>query len=226
MQVVDRVCGDAAVEARMELARSRPQAHLRAGEAAQAGGDRREVRVDHAAVEDDRGREVALHVGQVVHDRVAADLLLAVGEHPHVHPELAGRREVEGGAEEGVEVALVVARPAAVDVAVAHLGLERRARPQVERPGRLDVVVAVGDDRRRAGRGRLDRPVDDGVAVRLGDLAAADQLGDPLGSLAQLRRVRAVARDRLDPEEVAELGERGVSGRDAGCACHGRCRSA
>ena len=227
VQVVDRVRGDTAVEPRVQLARSRRQPHLRPGEAAQAGRDRRQVGVDHAAVEDDRGREVALHVsGEVVHDRVAADLLLAVGEHAHVHPEVAGRREVERRPEERVEVALVVACPAGVEMAVAHLGLERRARPQVERPRRLNVVVAVGDDRRRTGPGGLDRAVDDGVAIRLGDPGAADQPGDPLGRLAQLGRVRAVARDRLDPEELAKLGERSVSGRDAGCACHGRCRSA
>ena len=152
VQIVDRVRGDAPVEARVKLARSRPQPHLRPCEAAQAGRDRRQVGVDHAAVEDDGGGEVALHVGgEVVQDRVAADLLLAVGEHPHVHPELARRREVERRAEERVEVPLVVACPAGVDMAVTHLGLERRARPEIQRPGRLDVVVAVDDDGRRAG---------------------------------------------------------------------------
>ena len=49
------------------------------------------------------------------------------------------------------DLALVVGRPARVDLAVADRGLERRRLPQVERIDRLHVVVAVEEDRRRAG---------------------------------------------------------------------------
>ena len=42
-----------------------------------------------------RRGELTLDRGQVVDDRVAADLLLAVAQHPHVDGQLAGRGQVE-----------------------------------------------------------------------------------------------------------------------------------
>ena len=44
---------------------------------------------------------------------MAADLLLAVGQHPHVHAQLARGGKVERRAQDGVEVALVVGHAAA-----------------------------------------------------------------------------------------------------------------
>jgi hypothetical protein len=73
-----------------------------------------------------------------------ADLLLAVQQHLDRAGQLApGRQQALDGQELGQVLALVVGRAAAVQAAVADLGLERRAGPGVQGVGRLHVVVAV-----------------------------------------------------------------------------------
>ena len=110
--------------------------------------------VDHAAVEDDRAVGAALVlVDEAQHVR-AADLLLALEHDAHVHRQLARARELAGDVQERQEVALVVARAARVQPAVAHHGLERVGRPELARIGRLHVVVAVDQHGRRVGAAR------------------------------------------------------------------------
>ena len=67
-----------------------------------------------------------------------------------------------------VGVALVVGRATAVDAAVLDGRLERRRVPQVERIDRLDVVVGVDEDRRRA-FGMQPVGVDDRMAAGVGE---------------------------------------------------------
>ena len=113
----------------------------------------------------------------------------------HVARQLARAREVDQRREQAVEVALVVRRAARVDVAVAHLGLERRRVPGLERCDRLHVVVPVDQQVRRAGDGRSGCvPTASGLRCRLEDLGAAagvaDALADPLGCALAGRRAR------------------------------------
>ena len=192
----------------------------------QAVGDRRRLRVGHPAVEDDGRVESLLDRLQVVEHRVAADLLLTVGQDAHVDGQVPLGGEVEGASHQRVEVALVVRGAARVEPPVAHLRLKRIALPEVVRSRRLDVVVAVGDDRRRSVGARRDQTVDDRVPVALDDPGIADQPGDPVGGLAQLRRVLPVARDRADTEELEQLLQPvPVSGRPRAPG-RPRCRSA
>ena len=88
--------------------------------------------VDHAAVEHDRAVGAALVLVDVAQHVRAADLLLALQHDAHVHRQLAGARELARDVQERQEVALVVARAARVQAAVAHDGLERVARPEVD----------------------------------------------------------------------------------------------
>jgi hypothetical protein len=198
VQGVDGIRSGAAVDAGVQFAPPCGQAQLRADRPPQAGGDRGPAPVDHSDVEDQRRREPVLDRCEVVKHRMADDLLLAVGQHAHVHAQLARGGQVERGPQDGVEVALVVGDPAAVEPAVADRGLERRALPQVERADGLHVVVAVGDHGGRPGDRGGDNPIDERIAVLLGDGRAADQVGDPVRRRAQLALVRPVARHRLD----------------------------
>ena len=97
---------------------------------------------------------------------------------------------------------------AADEPAVADERLERRVLPQVERVDRLDVVVAVDDDRRRARR-LVDPAVDDRMQVGRDDLdlgraEAAQASGDPLGGRDHVAGVlveRGHARDARELEQ-------------------------
>ncbi len=103
-----------------------------------------------------------------LHDRVAADLLLAVEGEAHVHGKRALWRELPDGLDEHEHVPLVVGDPARVQPAVPLGQLERRRLPEVERVGRLDVEVRVAEDGRR-GLGALGR----------GDLTDDERPGAP-----------------------------------------------
>jgi hypothetical protein len=67
------------------------------------------------------------------------------------------------------DLALVVARPARVQVTIAYGGFERLAMPLVERIDGLHVVVPIDQDSGRAGC-PVPRAVDNRVARRLVDL--------------------------------------------------------
>ena len=126
----------------------------------------------------------------------AADLLLSLEEEADVERKLAALGQ-EGlrHQDRDQQRPLVVGGAARVDPPVAHARLERRARPLGLVPGRLDVVVAVHEDRRSA---RPAQPLtdDDGLAVRLDDLAAAKR-SRPASQSAARRMSSAWAGSRL-----------------------------
>ena len=107
------------------------------------------------------------------------------------------------GLEVHEDLALVVGRAARVDLAVADGGLKRRRLPELDGIDRLDVVVAVEEDRRRA-FGAEPVAIDDGVAGRfeepdIGQADAAHLVGRPFGAAAHIAgmlRQRADARNR------------------------------
>ena len=168
-----------AVEPRVEVALTRPNRDVEVDEPARREHERGQAAPDHVGVEDHRRVGAALVGREEVDDRVAADLLLAVAAEPDVDRQLARPCELAGGREQQVELALVVDRAAAVEVAVAELRLERIALPELERRRRLHVEVAVAEDGRR-------RPASGG-----GDLADRERAGRSSRRPRPARRRRA-----------------------------------
>ena len=108
----------------------------------------------------------------------------------------------------GVDLALVVGGAAGQHVAVPDDRLERRARPEVERIDRLDVVMAVDDDGRRIGSVKPVR-IDDRVAVRFGHLdvveaGGPERVGKPGRRAADVGGVLRQRRDAREPKELHE----------------------
>ena len=102
--------------------------------------DDREVRIEPVAVRLQPGVEVG-----------RPGLLLALEHVADVDGQAAlGLQPGARGPQVEMDLALVVRRAAREDAAVLDARLERRPHPQVERIDRLDVVVAVDEDRRRA----------------------------------------------------------------------------
>jgi hypothetical protein len=96
-----------------------------------------------------------------------------------------------------------------VEVAVAHLGLERRRPPLVERVDRLDIVVAVDEGR---GQRRIHEPlgVDRRVAGRFDEFGAVEAdlaglRGEILGVAPHVGGVRRVGRDARDSQSGDQL---------------------
>src|SRR5262249_1930814 len=146
-------------------------------------------------------------------DGVAARLLLPVAAEADVDRQLAGVGELASGGEEHVELSLVVDGAARVEVAVADLGLERGALPELDRILRLHVEVAVAEDRGRAVRvmRRADLADRERPAVPVDELALAARLAharaDPLAGRADVLRVRRVGAHRRDAQELRQFVE-------------------
>ncbi len=145
---------------------------------------------EHAAVEDDRRVRAAVVDGEVVDDRVAADLLLAVAGEAQVDGQRVRLDELLRRLEQDEDLALVVGDPARVRPVVADRQLERIGLPEVERRRRLHVEVPVAEDGRRVRR--VGRRRD--LAERELLLAERRQLGgaaDAAGSARRPTRRRA-----------------------------------
>ena len=152
-----------------------------------------------AAVEHERdvGRAASSSLDPV-DDRVAADLLLGVDREADVDGQLAGCREQLRRLEEHVQVRLVVGDPAGDELAVALDERPGVGLPELERVGRLDVEVRVGEDGRcLVARSRRATRRHERAPVPLLDLGACrrrcDPRGDPLRG-ARGRRRRAPGR--------------------------------
>ncbi len=94
--------------------------------------------------ERDIGLELAGIFRDELADRRAADFFFAFDQEFEIdgQPAVDGAQSF-GGLDVHVHLALVVGGAARVDVAVADGRLEGRRMPQLQRIGRLDVVVAV-----------------------------------------------------------------------------------
>ena len=154
----------------------------------------------------------------------AADLLLAFDEDADVARQPPRLLHVRFDSLEVHEhLALVVGRPAGVELAVAHRGLERRRRPQLQRIDRLHVVMAVEEDRGRPRRaqpvgvhhrvaGRFDEARvlhPDSLELVLRPLGAAADVGRVLGQCADARdgQVRLQLLDVVIAIEVDEIDD-------------------
>ena len=175
---------------------------------AQAERDRRHVALEEAGVADDRdvgGEALALRrEPRVEVDR--ARFLLALEHVLDVDRAAAARREQRlGGHQVGVDLALVVGCAAGQHPVADDDRLERRRGPQLERVDRLDVVVAVDEDRRGAG-GVEPVGVDDRVAAGLGDLDVLEAGRRPARRRATRRRAGSRRRARAAPRCSGSAG--------------------
>ena len=233
---VGRVLDGAAVAARVEVDGRPDDVDLGVHDPAQAERDGRQVALEEARVADDRdvGREpLAVRLEPRVEvDR--ARLLLALEDVPDVdRHRAAGREERRGGHHVGVDLALVVGRAAGEHPVADDDRLERRRRPQLERVDRLDVVVAVDDDRRGV-RGVEPVGVDDRMAAGLGDLdvlqaGRGQRVGQPVGGGTAVVGVGRERRDARDAQErLVRLEARGLRrvevGVEGGVRCGGYVR--
>ena len=153
-QRVDGIRRVAAERSRMQIDRSAAGVDLDVQDPAQRAGHHRPVQLVESAVpHQHRIRAQLLAVlAQVLRQRIAGALLLALDEEADVQRQLARPGQVLHGLDRGHVVALVVARPSREQVSVSHVRLERRRLPFVDRVGRLHVVVAVDRQVRLAGR--------------------------------------------------------------------------
>ena len=141
-------------------------------QAPQADRDGRMIALEETGVADDREvRAEAMAVGlQPAVEVGGPGLLLALEHVAHVDGQPPrGLQPRAGGPQVEMDLTLVVRGAAGEDPAILDPRLERRSDPQVERIDRLDVVVAVDQDRRRA-VGMQPVGIDDRVARRGGHL--------------------------------------------------------
>ena len=147
---------------------------------------------------------------------MAARLLLAVAADPQVDGELAAGAQILSRFEEHEELALVVGDAASVEAFIAERRFEGFGLPELERRGRLDVEVAVADDRRGlavGGRG-AELAERERMAIPVAELrfppSPADEVADPLARLADVALVRRVCADARDADELGQLVEPGL----------------
>ena len=147
----DRVRHRSAENSRVQVLRRPGHFHLVIIQAAQTVGDRGHAFGKHRRIGNDQRISlqpllIRLHEIPQIH---AADFLLAFHHHLDVHRKLAvGIAQRFERFDVDVNLAFVVRRAPAVDIAVADGRLEGRRRPQIERFGRLHVVVPVEENRR------------------------------------------------------------------------------
>ena len=216
-QRVDRVQRRVAVHAGMEVARARADAHVEGGEPARRDRDRRLVPVLHAAVEDHADVGAALVLLQELDDRLAADLLLAVGDDAEVDRQ--GRPRRRAATRRGRASRAGPCRPRHR----ARTATRPGSSPRTDRSPRARAAPAAG---RRSGRtrGRSARRAAPFDAADLADderplpvrdelglaAAAPDLVGEPLGGALEVALVRRIGAHGRDAQELAELVEPGL----------------
>ena len=212
-EYVQRVQRRAAVHPRVQVGRAGPHLDVDIERAARADREHGCLGVEHRSVEDHAGVGVRRLALDELDDRRSADLLLAVTAEADVHGQLPVARQIRGGAKQRPELALVVGDASRVEPAVAHLGLEGLAFPQLERRGRLHVEVAVAEDQRSSARvvARRDEAVDEGPLARPGELCrsagAANELEDPVGRGSHVARPGWIGAHARDPQKLDKLGQ-------------------
>ena len=222
---MSRVQGRSTEDAGVKIALTGPDPHVEVRNAARRQLEHRNPHLHHVPVEDHADVAATLVRLEEVDDRVAARLLLAVTREAHVHGQRTLGGQESGCLEQHVELTLVVGDSPGVEPPVPHLGLERLALPLVERVGRLDVEMPVGDHgRRRIGVGGRPELADHermpdpllhvGLAAR-----GPNEVPHPLSSAANVPGVSRVGADAWDAQQVVELVEP-LSGRFS----HGRQR--
>jgi hypothetical protein len=160
---------------------------------------------EHVGVEDHGGVGAALVRLEVVDDRVAARLLLAVAGEAQVDRQRALPGEALRRLQQEEELALVV-RDAATQEPLALDGrVERGHAPELERVGRLDVEMPVAEDGRRTVR-----------VLRRADLTDRERRAFPVGQLGRpAGRAQLLAQPFARPPDVVGVRRVGGDARDA-----------
>ncbi len=161
-------------------------------------------------------RDVGLQLGRIfcdiTGDGSAADFLFAFDQELEIHRERAVyRAQGLDGLDVHVHLAFVVGGSAGVDVAVAHGGLEGRALPELQRVGRLDVVMAVTKNGWLA-LGVQPIAIDQRIAIGRNDLDMLDAgvfqaIGDEVGGSLDVGLVLGQSADAGDAEKILKLFE-------------------
>ena len=165
----------------------------------------------HAAVEDDACIRAAVVDGEVVDDRVAADLLFAVAREAQVDRKRVRLDELLRRLQEDEELALVVGDPARIRPLVLDRERERVALPQLERRGRLHVEMPVTENRRGVlgiGRGPdlAERELLLAERRQIGGAAdAPDEVADPLARPLHVLAVRRIGAHRGNRQKFTEF---------------------
>ena len=204
----ERVGDRTAEAAGVHIARRAAQVDLPVDHAAHAGADGGLVRRPHAGVGDDddvTAQQLAV-LAEQVGEVGRPGLFLALDDELEVDrwTRPAGRCQVRLDAECVEEdLTLVVSRSSGAQLLARDRGLERRRLPELERRDRLDVVVAVHDDRGRVRVVAGPLGEDGGQALglpHLGDREAGVPQGlrQVLGRTPDVALVRGVAGDRGD----------------------------
>jgi hypothetical protein len=108
-----------------------------------------------------------------------------------------------------VNLALVIGGAAAVEIAVARFGSERRRGPEIQRISGLNIVVAIEKNGGLAGSFEGFR-VNQGIQAGRNDLyrleaSGAEMIGNPVGGALDVRLVLAFRADGRNAKEVAQL---------------------
>ena len=211
-----RIFHRAAENAGVQVARRAVQLDFKCNDAAQRIGERGMFRAGHAGVRDDDG--VAFQFGTIFFQKdgkvFAADFLLTFNHKSQVAGQGSSGFEIGlDGLQVGEVLALVVGAAARVNGTSLNARLERRRIPQVERLGRLHVVVAVYHEVRRAAPAtitvrRLGN--DDGMAGGRADFRFESDgaaMGDePFGAGAKIFFVLRLRGDACEAEVIAQFG--------------------
>jgi hypothetical protein len=163
------------------------------------------------------GDQIGMRVGEVDEMR-RADLFFAFDDELQPQRQFPARRLPGGdGGDSRGDVAFVVGDTARPDSPVANLAGPGIALPEIERLGRLDVVVVVKAERFRLRPGQLG--VDDRIAARHVDLPhiGADAGEHRFDECCRLRHPDPLRRHSRLPQQRLQVGDRFVGVRvDAG----------
>ena len=163
----ERVGRGAAVDAGVEILRGAFDVEFTENAATEAGAEGGQIGREHFGVADEGGVGLQGFTvgGDVGFQMIAAILFFAFDQHFDIDGELAIAGDgAADGFHENQRLAFVVAGAAGEDIVAADFGFKGRGFPEFERVRRLDVVVAVEEERGLAG-GAGEFGIDQRVAV-------------------------------------------------------------
>ncbi len=197
------------------LGRSR-HLHLHRRHSPQAVGEGRHPRRDHRAVRDHRhiAGQLRLVLPEESGQARASDLLFPFDQENQIHRQIARLPQGLPHPEDvGQDLALVVGASPRGDDPVLQVGLEGRVIPERQRIDRLDIVMAVDQDRRSS----LPMPVlphHYRVARRRPHRRFQPDLPqlrrDPIGAAQQRLAIGRIGRNAGKGEKLEEIGEKTV----------------
>ena len=167
---------------------------------------------EHASIGDDQrvGLELRLVRVHKIPQAHAADFFFAFDHHFQIDGQIARCfHDRVQRADVDVHLALVIGRAAAEQISAANGGFEGRRSPQIQRLGRLHIVVAVEQDRRLAGRvqrfavhQRMHFRRDNFDIV---EACGAQSVGHPFRGALDVRLVLGLRADAGNPQKFVQI---------------------